>query len=238
MNSTTKTRLNELLKFIQGKLDARELKRALAVKLALEEYSYRQIQSILNVSVGFISKWKKAFLSQGTEGLLLAHQGAKPLLNQQQKQTVIEWLKQKNSWDIKSLYSYILSNYQITFKSQKSYYKLFKEAGISWKKSQKKNPKKDPDQVQEKKEEIKEKLSDWKEKINNGNLRVFLVDECHLLWGDICGYVWGKTSERVEVPMTNEREKQTYYGALNYQTKEFFLKAYDKADSEKTVDGC
>ncbi len=100
-------------------------------------------------------------------------------------------------------------NYQITFKSQKSYYKLFKEAGISCQKSQKKNPKKDPEQVQEKKEEIKQKLSDWKEKINNGNLRVFLVDECHLLWGDICGYVWGKTSERVEVPMTNEREKQT-----------------------------
>ena len=65
---------------------------------------------------------------------------------------------------------------------------------------------------------------------------MFLVDECHLLWGDICGYVWGKTSERIEVPMTNEREKQTYYGALNYQTKEFFVKAYDKADSEKTVD--
>ena len=79
MNSTTKSHLNELLKFIQGKLDARELKRALAVKLALEEYSYRQIQSILNVSVGFISKWKKAFLSQGIEGLLLAYQGAKPV---------------------------------------------------------------------------------------------------------------------------------------------------------------
>ena len=70
MNSTSKSNLNELLKFIQGKLDARELKRALAVKLALEEYSYHQIQSILNVSVGFISKWKKAFLSQGIEGLL------------------------------------------------------------------------------------------------------------------------------------------------------------------------
>ena len=105
MSSTSKSHLNELLKFIQGKLDARELKRAIAVKLALEEYSYHQIQSILNVSVGFISKWKKAFLSQGIAGLLLAHQGATPLLNQQQKQTVIEWLKQKDSWDIKSLYS-------------------------------------------------------------------------------------------------------------------------------------
>jgi hypothetical protein len=45
-----------------------------------------------------------------------------------------------------------------------------------------------------------------------GELVVFFQDECHLLWGDLCGYVWGKTSERIEVPMTNERQKQTYYG--------------------------
>ena len=72
---------------------------------------------------------------------------------------------------------------------------------------------------------------------------MFLVDECHLLWGDICpkgyrfayGYIWGKTSERIEVPMTNQKQKQTYYGALNYQTKKFLIKAYDKADSEATV---
>ncbi len=29
---------------------------------------------------------------------------------------------------------------------------------------------------------------------------MFMVDECHLLWGDIIGYVWGKTSERVSIP--------------------------------------
>ena len=43
-----------------------------------------------------------------------------------------------------------------------------------------------------------------------------MSDECHLVWGDTCGYVWGKTQERIEVPMTNERERQTYYGALDY----------------------
>ena len=36
--------------------------------------------------------------------------------------------------------------------------------------------------------------------------------------------------------MTNEKLKQTYYGALNYQTKKFLLKPYGKADSEETVD--
>ncbi len=48
------------------------------------------------LSAGFISKWKKAFLSQGIKGLLLKYKGAKPLLNLQAKQAIIEWLKQKD----------------------------------------------------------------------------------------------------------------------------------------------
>ncbi len=151
MDSTSKSQLNELIKFIKSRTDSRELKRAIAVKLVLEQYSYLKIQSIINVSLGFITKWKNAFLSQGIEGLLLRYKGAKPLLNPAERQGIIEWLKQKDYWDLKELYSYIWSNYKISFKSKQSYYDLFKEAGISWKKSQKNNPKRDPEQVKEKK---------------------------------------------------------------------------------------
>lgn len=62
-----------------------------------------------------------------------------------------------------------------------------------------------------------------------------MVDECHLLWGDICGYVWGKMSERVRVPVVNIRCKQTYFGALDYKTKEFFTYPAKAANSETTV---
>ena len=151
MDSTSKSQLNELIKFIKSRPDSRELKRAIAVKLVLEQYSYLKIQSIINVSLGFITKWKNAFLSQGIEGLLLRHKGAKPLLNPAARQAIVEWLKQKDYWELKELYSYVWSNYKISFKSKQSYYDLFKEAGISWKKSQKKNPKRDPEQVKEKK---------------------------------------------------------------------------------------
>lgn len=44
------------------------------------------------------------------------------------------------------------------------------------------------------------------------------VDECHVLWGDAVGYVWGPRGQRVELPITNERVRQTYYGALNLLT--------------------
>lgn len=62
-----------------------------------------------------------------------------------------------------------------------------------------------------------------------------LLDECHLLWGDACGYVWGKTKMRIMVPITNERDKQTYFGALDYRSKRFVVQAYSKANSENTV---
>ena len=49
----------ELEDFIQGNPDAREVKRALAVKWSLSGISYRQIIKLLNVYLGFISKWNK-----------------------------------------------------------------------------------------------------------------------------------------------------------------------------------
>lgn len=235
-NSSNQSELERLKAFLKERRDGRELKRGLAVKLSLEKYSYHQIQSIVDVSIGFISKWKKAFLAQGVKGLTLGYKGAKPCLNQQEKAAVINWLKSKDNWNLRELQNYLKVNYQIEFKAKRSYYKLFKAAGISWKKSQKKNPKKDPQKVEEKRKEITQLLQDWQKEISQGTLSVFIIDECHLLWGDICGYVWGRTDERVEVPMTNERYKQTYFGALDYQTKEFLVKPYEKADSEKTVE--
>ena len=32
-----------------------------------------------------------------------------------------------------------------------------------------------------------------REEISSGQLVALFEDECHLLWGDMCGYVWGKT---------------------------------------------
>jgi putative transposase len=73
---------------------------------------------------------------------------------------------------------------------------LFSSADISWKKSQKINPKLDPELVKKKRAEIVEFLAQNQREIELGHLVVFFVDECHLLWGDVCGYVWGQTNIR------------------------------------------
>ncbi len=46
-----------------------------------------------------------------------------------------------------------------------------------------------------------------------------MLDEFHLLWGVLCGYIWGKSDRRIEVEMTNQKQRQTYYGALDYGNK-------------------
>lgn len=71
--------------------------------------------------------------------------------------------------------------------------------------------------------------------MESGKLTVFMVDECHLLWGDICGYGWGKTEQRLETSVKSFREKQSYFGALDYEKREFLLQAFCSADSESTV---
>ncbi len=74
-----------------------------------------------------------------------------------------------------------------------------------------------------------------REEIALGKLKVFFQDECHLLWGDICGYVWGQTNERITVPVINEKQKPTYYGAIDLQTHELLVQPYKKGESQFTI---
>jgi putative transposase len=149
------------------------------------------------------------------EGLKLGYKGSKGYLSQEEKEQVLSWLGSKDYWNLNELECYISEQFGVAFVAKSSYYDLFHEAGISWKKSQKINPYKDSEKVELKKEEICKWLEQHRDKIERGELEVYFVDECHLSWGDSCGYVWGKTNLRIEIPIKNEREKQTYYGGAS-----------------------
>ncbi len=142
--------MEELMEFIQASSDPRELKRALAVKMVMQNYDLSTIANILGVSLGFVSKWKYVFVEQGTRGLKLRYKGSRGYLDAAQIQVVISWLKQKNYWHLSELKEYVESNFNAVFQSNQSYYDLFKQANISWKKTQKKNPRKDSDLVAKK----------------------------------------------------------------------------------------
>jgi transposase len=142
--------IKALQDFIHNNPDPRELKRALAVQMVIQKYTYFEIRDVLQVSVGFISKYKQLFKEQGITGLTLKHQGSTGYLEAKAHLAVMEWLQQKNYWNLGELKQYVLDNYNVVFASNQSYYDLFKAAGISWKKTQKCNPKLEPELVEKK----------------------------------------------------------------------------------------
>ncbi len=140
----------DLKQFIDSNPDARELKRALAVQMVQQNYRYEDIQAVLQVSLGFISKWKQRFADEGVQGLRLAYQGASPYLSAEQRTEVLAWLQQKQYWHLPELQQHLDETYGVVFASKQSYYELFHAAGIRWKKTQTTNPKRNPELVEKK----------------------------------------------------------------------------------------
>lgn len=142
--------LENLNQFIDANPDARELKRAVAVKMYLKGYKHREISEVIGVSSGFISKWTEHYEKFGVSGLKLGYRGSVGYLEPEQRQQALNWLKRKNYWNLDELQGYIEQEYDVVFDSKQSYYTLFEQAGISWKKTQKCNPKADPTLVEKK----------------------------------------------------------------------------------------
>jgi putative transposase len=140
-------KITDLVNLIKSNPDPRELKRALAIKMSIEKQSDEIIAQILGVSKSFIRDWKKAFKAEGIAGIKLGYQGAKGKLTSEQRIEIIEWLKNKNYWHLDELMNHLEDKYDVVYKSKQSYYDLFEQGRVSWKRSQKVNPKFDEDLV-------------------------------------------------------------------------------------------
>lgn len=162
-----------LTAFIEQNPDARELKRALAVKMALAGQSYCEITKLLGLHKSSISTWKQRFVTQGLDGIRLGYQGSSSYLTWEQKAAVMTWLQTQAYWNIDELVSYLDEQYGVVYQSKQSYYALFRAAGIRWKKSQKINPRFDAELVKNKREEIQEFLQEHQAEIDAGQLAVF-----------------------------------------------------------------
>ncbi len=215
--------------------ECRECQRGFAVKLDLLGYSSAVIEELLNVSAPFIRKWRVQYEKYGIERLYLQYQGSQGYLSQEERAEVLAFLGTKDFYSVEELRDYLDEQYAVVYKSKQSYYDLLHEAHISWKKTEKVNPARDEAKVLAKREALKKILKDRQEEIESGELVVFMEDECHLLWGDTLGYIWGRMNTPISVPITNEKARQTYYGALNMATKTFHVCPFPKGNSVYTV---
>ena len=124
-----------LTEFIQSNPDARELKRALAVKMALEGEPYSKITKLVGMHKSCITTWKQKFEAKGLDGIKLGYKGASSYLTPEQRTETITWLRTRNYWNLDELVNYLDEYYGVIYQSKQSYYDLLSAADISWKKS-------------------------------------------------------------------------------------------------------
>lgn len=227
--------MSDLKTFIKTTKDSCELKRALAVKNTLAGRPWFDVAKELEVCESFIGKWRQIYAELGQEGLRLSYKGSSGYLSVKDKIHVLKWLEAQSNWSVESLRNYIQKQYGITYRSRQSYYALLHEAKLSWKKTQKRNPKAVPEKIKETREVLQKKMSQEAGHILNKETVVLFADECHLLWGNTLGYVWGPRGKRIEVPIVNNRERQTYYGIVNLLTGHAFVMPAETGNSEFSV---
>lgn len=174
-------------------------------------------------------------MNQGVTGLKLGYQGSKSYLTALAKSEIIEWLKLPKNRNVSELERQMIETSDVVFKSQQSYYQILNEAQLTWQKANQAHPQKKLEIITQKNQEIADILEELKPEILAETLVVYALDECHLQGDDISSYLWGNSREREIVLVPNQRDRQTYYGALNLKSQDFIVNPYSAGNGENTV---
>ena len=147
--------MQDLNEIINEATDAREVKRAVSVKMGQQGFSAAQICQVLNVSPQYVSKWKGQYEAEGAVALRLGHRGSEGYLGEEQRQEIVQWIEAHETLPVEAVRDYVEEGYGVVYQSKQSYYELLEAGGMSYHRSEKVNPKRDAAQVLARREEIK-----------------------------------------------------------------------------------
>ncbi len=151
--------MGSLDEIINESRDAREVKRAVCVKMALSEMPTVQVCEMLNISPQYVSKWRGKYEAEGAASLLLAHRGSESYLSDEARTQIAAWVTEHETISVEAVRDYVEEKYGVVYQSKQSYYDLLELGGMSYHKSEKRNPKRDEAKVLARRDEIKKKWS-------------------------------------------------------------------------------
>lgn len=148
---------------------AREVRRAIAVKMYLGGIETKRIVEVLGVKDKFVSKWKVTYEREGAAALRLQYKGSRGYLTGEERAEVLEWIGSRETISTNELIEELKNKYGVEYKSKQSYYNLLKAGRMSWHKSEKSNPKKNMEAVVAKRREIKKNCRNTVKKLGKGS---------------------------------------------------------------------
>lgn len=147
--------MSGLAELIEETKDARELKRALSVKMVQSGIVAAQVGELLHVTPQYVRKWQRRYEVGGVGALRVGYRGSESYLNGEQRQEVEEWIGAHETVSVEEVRDYIEGQYGVVYRSKQSYYEFLEAGGMSYHRTEPGNPKHDDVQVVERREEIK-----------------------------------------------------------------------------------
>jgi putative transposase len=147
--------MHDIDEIINEATDAREVKRAVSVKMGQQGFSPAQICQVLNVSLQYVSKWKGQYEAEGAAALRVRYRGSEGYLREEERQEILQWIGAQETVSVETVRDYVEERYGVVYHSKQSYYELLEAGGMSYHRTEKSNPKRDEAQVLARREEIK-----------------------------------------------------------------------------------
>src|SRR5882672_7194773 len=147
--------MDKLAQLIEETTDARELKRAVSVKLGEAGMATEAIGAVLQVTPRAVRKWRRRYEREGGEGLAVRNRGSESYLSVERRQELEDWLGAQETITLEEVREESEARYGIVYQSKQSYYEFLAASGLSYHRTEKGNPKRNEAQVLERREEIK-----------------------------------------------------------------------------------
>jgi transposase len=147
--------MHDIDEIINEATDAREVKRAVSVKMGHQGFSPARICQVLNVSLQYVSKWKGQYEAEGAAALRMKYRGSEGYLRVEEREEILHWIGAQEMVSVEAVRDYVEERYGVVYHSKQSYYELLEAGGMSYHRSEKSNPKRDEAQILGRREEIK-----------------------------------------------------------------------------------
>ena len=147
--------MHDLDESINEGMDAREVKRAVSVKMGQQGVSPAQICQVLNVSLQYGSKWKGQYEAEGAAALRVKYRGSEGYLREEERDEIRQGIGKQETGSVEAVRDDVEERYGVVSQSKQSYYELLEAGGMSYHRSEKYNPKRDEAQILARREESK-----------------------------------------------------------------------------------
>lgn len=147
--------MSRLAELIEETKAARELKRALSVKMVQSGMAATQVGELLQVTPQYVRKWQGRYELGGVEALRMGYRGSEGYLSGEQQQEVEEWIGTHETVSVEEVRDHMAEQYGVVYGSKQSYYAVLEAGGRSYHCPEPGNPKHEDVQVVERREEIK-----------------------------------------------------------------------------------